>query len=110
MQQTAAALSNADAKEARAELSKALSRMTLFGALPPSTLPLLVGVRTKVDLPKTGDRKLLRVVQYLLQLAAGEGAGGTVAPFSTLLGARVSVCVSAALSVYVCVGGLLQRG
>jgi hypothetical protein len=39
-----------------------------------------------LDLPKTGDRKLLRVVNYLIQLAAGEGSAGTVVPFSTLTG------------------------
>lgn len=60
--------------------------MVLFGALPPSMLPALVSVRTKVDLPKTADRKLLRLVNYLIQLAAGEGAAGTVVPFTTLLG------------------------
>jgi hypothetical protein len=40
----------------------------------------------QVDLPKTADRKLLRVVNYLVQLAAGEGSAGTVVPFSTLSG------------------------
>jgi len=55
-------------------------------AMPPSILPALVSVRTKVDLPKTADRKLLRIVNYLIQLAAGEGSAGTVVPFSTLLG------------------------
>jgi hypothetical protein len=65
---------------------KALNRMALFGAMPPSILPALVSVRTKVDLPKTADRKLLRLVNYMIQIAAGEGSAGTVVPFSTLLG------------------------
>jgi hypothetical protein len=43
-------------------------------------------VLSQVDLPKTADRKLLRVVNYLVQLAAGEGSAGTVVPFSTLSG------------------------
>lgn len=60
--------------------------MALFGAMPPSILPALVSVRTKVDLPKTADRKLLRIVNYMVQLACGEGSAGTVVPFSTLLG------------------------
>lgn len=67
-------------------IAKVLIRMTLFGSLPPSILPMLVSVRVKVDLPKTADRKLLRVVNYLIQLAAGEGSAGTVVPFSTLVG------------------------
>jgi hypothetical protein len=43
-------------------------------------------VLLQVDMPKTADRKLLRVVNYLVQLAAGEGSAGTVVPFSTLSG------------------------
>jgi hypothetical protein len=43
----------------------------------------------QVDLPKTADRKLLRVVNYLVQLAAGEGSAGTVVPFSTLSGEQL---------------------
>lgn len=67
-------------------MTRVLNRMTLFGSLPPSILPMLVSVRLKVDMPKTADRKLLRVVNYLIQLAAGEGSAGTVVPFSTLVG------------------------
>jgi hypothetical protein len=44
----------------------------------------------QVDLPKTADRKLLRVVNYLVQLAAGEGSAGTVVPFSTLSGEQAA--------------------
>eukprot|EP00879_Flechtneria_rotunda_P022502 GHRR01023753.1.p1 GENE.GHRR01023753.1~~GHRR01023753.1.p1 ORF type:complete len:1357 (+),score=559.90 GHRR01023753.1:692-4762(+) len=68
--------------------------MTLFGGLPPSVLPMLVAVRMKVDMPKTADRKLLRVVNYLIQLAAGEGSAGTVVPFSTLTGSSMPVCAT----------------
>jgi hypothetical protein len=82
----AAGLNSSDSKEAKEVFTKVLSRMALFGALPPAILPALVSVRTKVDLPKTADRKLLRIVNYLIQLAAGEGSAGTVVPFSTLLG------------------------
>lgn len=84
----AAALNSSDIKEAKDVFMKALNRMALFGAMPPSILPALVSVRTKVDLPKTADRKLLRLVNYMIQLAAGEGSAGTVVPFSTLLGER----------------------
>lgn len=82
----AAALNSSDAKEAKEVFTKVLSRLALFGALPPSILPALVSVRMKVDLPKTADRKLLRIVNYLIQLAAGEGSAGTVVPFSPMLG------------------------
>lgn len=88
MTTTAAGLNSSDSKEAKEVFTKVLSRMALFEALPPSILPALVSVRTKVDLPKTADRKLLRIVNYLVQLAAGEGSAGTVVPFSTLLGER----------------------
>ncbi|WIA41108.1 hypothetical protein OEZ86_004737 [Tetradesmus obliquus] len=81
----ATALNAADGS-GREVISKIMVRLTLFGGLPPSILPLLVSVRLKVDLPKTADRKLLRVVNYLVQLAAGEGSAGTVVPFSTLSG------------------------
>eukprot|EP00878_Enallax_costatus_P001838 GHUV01001996.1.p1 GENE.GHUV01001996.1~~GHUV01001996.1.p1 ORF type:complete len:1153 (+),score=396.09 GHUV01001996.1:337-3795(+) len=81
----AEALNSTDGS-AREIMAKVLNRMTLFGSLPPSILPMLVSVRVKVDLPKTADRKLLRVVNYLIQLAAGEGSAGTVVPFSTLVG------------------------
>ncbi|KAF6252279.1 hypothetical protein COO60DRAFT_1704362 [Scenedesmus sp. NREL 46B-D3] len=77
---------NATDGSGREVISKVLVRLTLFGSLPPSILPMLVSVRLKVDLPKTADRKLLRVVNYLVQLAAGEGSAGTVVPFSTLSG------------------------
>jgi hypothetical protein len=82
----AAALNSSDIKEAKDVFMKALNRMALFGAMPPSILPALVSVRTKVDLPKTADRKLLRLVNYMIQISAGEGSAGTVVPFSTLLG------------------------
>jgi hypothetical protein len=85
-----AALNSSDSKEAKEVFTKVLSRLALFGALPPSILPALVSVRTKVDLPKTADRKLLRIVNYLIQLVSGEGSAGTVVPFSTLLGKRQS--------------------
>ncbi|KAF8062701.1 SPAC3H8.02 [Scenedesmus sp. PABB004] len=67
-------------------VSKLLTRLALFGALPPSILPMLVTARTRADMPKSVDRKLLRVVSYLIQLAAGPGSAGTVVPFSTLGG------------------------
>lgn len=87
MYHTANALTSQDATSNSKELfGKILNRMALFGALPPSILPVLVSVRVKVDMPKTADRKLLRVVNYLIQLAAGEGSAGTVVPFSTLIG------------------------
>eukprot|EP00882_Tetradesmus_deserticola_P018649 GHRQ01020029.1.p1 GENE.GHRQ01020029.1~~GHRQ01020029.1.p1 ORF type:complete len:407 (+),score=161.44 GHRQ01020029.1:535-1755(+) len=81
----AVALNAADGS-GREVMSKVMVRLTLFGSMPPSILPMLVSVRLKVDLPKTADRKLLRVVNYLVQLAAGEGSAGTVVPFSTLSG------------------------
>lgn len=84
-QPAASAVDSADGS-GKEVISKVMVRMTLFGALPPSILPMLLSVRVKVDLPKTADRKLLRVVNYLIQLAAGEGSAGTVVPFSTLIG------------------------
>jgi hypothetical protein len=89
-QPAGAALNSSDSKEAKEVFTKVLSRMALFGALPPSILPALVSLRTKVDLPKTADRKLLRIVNYLIQLVSGEGSAGTVVPFSTLLGKQQS--------------------
>lgn len=82
----AAALNSSESKESKEVFSKVLSKLTLFGALPPSILPMLVSVRVKVDLPKTADRKLLRIVNYLTQLASGEGSAGTIVPFSPLMG------------------------
>lgn len=98
MPHAAAGLNSSDSKEAKEVFTKVLSRMALFGALPPSILPALVSVRTKVDLPKTADRKLLRIVNYLIQLAAGEGSAGTVVPFSTLLGEQQGAAHSRMLS------------
>lgn len=83
---TAAEALNSSDGSAQEVVAKVLTRITLFGSLPPSILPMLVSVRVKVDLPKTADRKLLRVVNYLIQLASGEGSAGTVVPFSTLIG------------------------
>ncbi len=67
-------------------MTKVLPRMTLFGALPPSILPILIAIRDLLDVPKAPNRKTLRLVHYLIQLAAGDGSGGTVVPFSPLAG------------------------
>jgi hypothetical protein len=86
----ATASSSADAN-GRDVISKVVPRMALFGALPPSILPHLVAVRNLVDSPKNPDRKLLRVIQYLVQLAASDGCAGTPVPFSPLTGGRRGV-------------------
>jgi hypothetical protein len=108
--ETVDALNTSDPKEAREVLTKVVSRLTLFGGLPPSILPMLVSVRTRVDLPKTADRKLLRVVTYLIQLASGEGAAGTAVPFSTLLGARCCVRARACVWGLCCARGAPGSG
>lgn len=86
----ASAKTNQDGN-AKDVISKVVPRMALFGALPPSILPHLVAIRDIVDAPKNPDKKLLRVVQYLIQLACGEGSAGTPVPFSPLTG-RAAVC------------------
>ena len=75
-----------DAASSTEVVGKVVPRLTLYGALPPSILPVLLSIRTLLDLPKTGDRKLLRIVNYLIQLACGDGSAGTVVPFSPLVG------------------------
>lgn len=69
-------------------ITKVLPRLTLFGALPPSILPILLSVRALVDVPKSPDRKVLRLIHYLIQLACGDGSAGTIVPFSPLIGKK----------------------
>jgi hypothetical protein len=79
-----------DAKEA---IAKTLPRLALFGALPPSILPVLLSVRKALDVHKNVNKKLLRLAYYLIQLACSDGSGGTVLPFSLLAGARARTCM-----------------
>jgi hypothetical protein len=67
-------------------VSKALPRLTLFGAMPPSILPVLLSIRKLLDVHKSVDRKLLRLTYYMIQLACGDGSAGTTLPFSPLTG------------------------
>jgi hypothetical protein len=75
-------------EEGKDAVAKVLPRFAFFGALPPSVLPVLLGVRKRLDVHKNVDRKLLRLTYYLIQLACGDGSAGTPMPFSTLNGAR----------------------
>lgn len=65
--------------------AKVLPRLALFGQLPPALIPHLTALRQQPD-GKPQDRKLLRLVNYLLQVAISAGSGGTTLPFSPLSG------------------------
>lgn len=83
----AAAVTSEDgAKEA---IAKVLPRLVLFGALPPSIVPVLLSIRKALDVQKHVDKKLLRLTYYLIQLACGDGSAGTTMPFSPLTGGAV---------------------
>lgn len=92
----AAAPTQEDGREIAA---KALARLALFGALPPSILPVLLGVRAMLlDGGKgaSANRKVLRLANYMIQLACSDGSAGTPMPFSPLTGG----CGAAGLCVF----------
>jgi hypothetical protein len=74
------------AEDAKELITKTLPRLALFGALPPSILPVLLSVRKALDVHKGINKKLLRLTYYLIQLVCGDGSAGTVLPFSLLAG------------------------
>ncbi|KAI8463169.1 MAG: hypothetical protein J3K34DRAFT_496513, partial [Monoraphidium minutum] len=84
----------ATAEDGREIVAKALPRLALFGALPPSILPVLLGVRKLLDVNKSADRKLLRLTFYFIQLACGDGSAGTTIPFSPLTASAPAVRVT----------------
>jgi hypothetical protein len=60
--------------------AKVLPRIAQFGNVPPAILPVLVALK-KLPEDKKTERKLLRLVNYFVQLLAGEGTAGSVVPF-----------------------------
>jgi hypothetical protein len=54
--------------------------MAQFGDIPPAILPVLVAFK-KLPEDKKTQRKLLRLLDYFVQLLSGEGTAGSVVPF-----------------------------
>jgi hypothetical protein len=54
--------------------------MAQFGDVPPAILPVLIAFK-KLPEDKKTERKLLRLVEYFVQLLSGEGTAGSVVPF-----------------------------
>ncbi|GBF93132.1 hypothetical protein Rsub_05861 [Raphidocelis subcapitata] len=84
----------ATAEDGKETVAKVLPRLVLFGALPPSILPVLLSVRSSLDVHKNVDKKLLRLTYYLIQLACSDGSAGTTLPFSVMTASAPPVRVT----------------
>lgn len=74
-----AAANGGDEKAVKEGLGKVLPRLTQVGSLPLTLLPQLCELRR---VTAASDLKLLRLVNYLIQVLVGDGSAGTPVPFN----------------------------